>query len=33
MDKIEGDNATLFFIVENIEETSFEFSQNSVTIK
>ena len=25
-------NATIFFIIENSEETTFEFSQNSVTV-
>ena len=32
--KIEGQNngVTMFFIIERLEETTFEFSQNSVTI-
>ena len=30
--KLEDNSATLFFIIEKSEETSFEFSQNSVSI-
>ena len=29
---IEDDRATMFFIIEKSEETTFEFSQNSVSI-
>ena len=31
--KLEDDRATMFFIIEKSEETTFEFSQNSVSIK
>ena len=27
-----NDGATMFFVIENSEETTFEFSQNSVTV-
>ena len=30
--KLEDDRATIFFITEKSEETTFEFSQNSVSI-
>ena len=30
--KLEDDRATMFFIIEKSEETTFEFSQNSVSI-
>ena len=30
--KLEGDRATVFFIIEKSEETTSEFSQNSVSI-
>ena len=30
--KLEDDEATMFFIIKKSEETTFEFSQNSVTI-
>ena len=30
--KPEDDKATMFFIIEKLEETTFEFLQNSVTI-
>ena len=30
--KLEDDRATMFFIIEKSEETTLEFSQNSVTI-
>ena len=30
--KLEDDKATLFFIIEKSEETTFEFSQHSVSI-
>ena len=30
--KLEDDGATMFFIIEKSEETTFEFSQNSVSI-
>ena len=30
--KLEDDKATMFFIIEKSEETTFEFSQNSVSI-
>ena len=30
--KLEDDEATMFFIIEKSEETTFEFSQNSVSI-
>ena len=30
--KLEDDKATMFFIIEKLEETTFEFSQNSVSI-
>ena len=30
--KLEANGATMFFIIEKSEETSFNFSQNSVTI-
>ena len=30
--KLEDDKGTMFFIIEKLEETTFEFSQNSVTI-
>ena len=30
--KLEADKATMFFIIEKSEETTFEFSQNSVSI-
>ena len=30
--KFEGDKATMFFIIEKLEETTFEFPQNSVSI-
>ena len=30
--KLEDDRATMFFIIEKSEETTFEFSQNSVNI-
>ena len=30
--KLEADEATMFFIIEKSEETTFEFSQNSVSI-
>ena len=30
--KLEADRATMFFIIEKLEETTFEFSQNSVSI-
>ena len=30
--KREDDKATMFFIIEKSEETTFEFSQNSVSI-
>ena len=30
--KLEGDEATMLFIVEKSEETTFEFLQNSVSI-
>ena len=32
IDKLEDDRATMFFIIEKSEETTFEFSQNSVSI-
>ena len=32
IDRLAEDNATMFFIIEKSEETSFEFSQNSVTV-
>ena len=32
IDKLEDDKATMFFIIEKSEETTFEFLQNSVTI-
>ena len=31
--KLEDDKATMFFIIEKVEKTTFEFSQNSVSIK
>ena len=30
--KLEANGATMFFIIEKSEETTFNFSQNSVTI-
>ena len=30
--KLEDDKATMFFIIEKLEETTFEFLQNSVSI-
>ena len=30
--KLEDDKATMFFIIEKSEETTFEFSQNSMSI-
>ena len=30
--KLEDDKATIFFIIEKLEETTFEFLQNSVSI-
>ena len=30
--RLEEDNATMFFIIEKAEETTFEFLQNSVTV-
>ena len=30
--KLEDDKATMFFIIEKSEETTFEFSQNSVSV-
>ena len=30
--KLEDDKATMFFIIEKSEKTTFEFSQNSVSI-
>ena len=30
--KLEDDEATMFFIIKKSEKTTFEFSQNSVTI-
>ena len=30
--RLDEDNATMFFIIEKSEETTFEFSQNSVTV-
>ena len=30
--KLEDDEATMFFIIKKSEETTFEFSQNSVTV-
>ena len=30
--KLEDDKATMFFIIEKLEETTFEFSQHSVSI-
>ena len=30
--KLEDNSATMFFIIEKSEETTFEFSQNSVSI-
>ena len=30
--KLEDDRATMFLIIENSEETAFEFSQNSVSV-
>ena len=30
--KLEENNATMFFIIEKKEETTFDFSQNSVTV-
>ena len=30
--KLENDKATMFFIIEKSEETTFEFLQNSVSI-
>ena len=30
--RLEGNNATMFFIIEKKEETSFDFSQNSVVV-
>ena len=30
--KLEDDRATMFLIIENSEETTFEFSQNSVSV-
>ena len=32
IDKLEDDRATMFFIIEKSEETTFEFSQNSTSI-
>ena len=32
IDKLEDDKATMFFIIEKSEETTFEYLQNSVTI-
>ena len=32
IDKLEDDRATMFFIIEKSEETTFEFLQNSVSI-
>ena len=32
IDKLENDEATMFFIIEKSEETTFEFLQNSVSI-
>ena len=32
IDKLEDDKATMFFIIEKSEETTFEFLQNSVSI-
>ena len=32
IDKLEDDEATMFFIIEKSEETTFEFLQNSVSI-
>ena len=32
IDKPEDDKATIFFTIEKLEETTFEFSQNSVSI-
>ena len=32
IEKIEHDKATMFFIIEKSEETTFEFLQNSVSI-
>ena len=31
--KLEDDRATMFLIIENSEETTFEFSQNSVSVR
>ena len=30
--RLEGNNATMFFIIEKKEETTFDFSQNSVVV-
>ena len=30
--RLEEDNAAMFFTTENLEETNFEFSENSVTV-
>ena len=30
--RVEENNATMFFIIEKIEETTFDFSQNSVVV-
>ena len=30
--KLEDDKGTIFFIIEKLEETTFEFSENSVSI-
>ena len=32
IDKLEGDRATMFFIIERPEETTFKFSQSFATI-
>ena len=32
IDKLEDDKATMFFVIEKSEETTFEFLQNSVSI-
>ena len=32
IDKLKGDGATMFFIIEKSVETTFELSQNSVSI-
>ena len=30
--RLEEDNVTIFFIIEELEETTFHFTQNSVTV-